>query len=346
MHNILSISKEQSLRLKGIAILMMLYLHLFNRMSLVQQCECFFYIGDVPFVHWLSRAANPVWLYLFLSGYGYSVKRKTVKEVLPSIFNIYLHWWVVLLFALPLGLLFNPSRFNLSEIWGNISAWNPTYNSELWFLFPFVLLILLQKSIFCLLDKIGNKLYLALVLLTYLFCLFVFSAYGEDSVKEYSRFLWILLMVLYMFVPFSIGILFSNNKHKILNVKTISNIKLSLALAFVVIVKCFLTGIWDILYQIPFFLCFVILCSNISYPEILGNMLKQLGKHSQSMWFIHSFICYHIFSEQLYSLRYPYVIFVALVIISYLIAIFVDKVANHFICLLNKNVGLETIKSK
>ena len=328
--SILHIPKEQSLRLKGIAILMMLFYHLFNRMSLVLQCDSFLYIGGVPFVHWLSRAANPVWLYLFLSGYGYSVKRKTVKEVLPSIFNIYLHWWVVLLFALPLGLLFNPSRFNLSEIWGNISAWNPTYNSELWFLFPFVLLILLQKSIFCLLDKIGNKLYLALVLLTYLFCFFVFSAYGEDSVKEYSRFLWMLLMVAYMFVPFSIGILSANIKFQISSFKyQVSNIFILLLLALIIVIKCSLPGgIWGIMYQIPFFLCFVTLCAIIKYSEVFGNVLERLGKHSLSMWFIHSFICYHIFCEQLYSLKYPLLIFIVLVCISYVIAVCVDKIVS------------------
>lgn len=220
---IISISKDQSLRLKGIAILMMLFLHLFNRMSLVQQCECFLYVDGVPLVNWLSRASNPVWLYLFLSGYGYSVRRKSLKDVCYSIFNIYLHWWIVLLFAFPLGWWLNPTKFNISDIWVNLSAWNPTYNSELWFLFPFILLIICQKSIFHLQDKIGYKFYSTLVFLVYMFCLFVFSAYGESTVKEYSRILWVFLMVLYMFVPFSIGILSSNIN---INIKyQISNIK-------------------------------------------------------------------------------------------------------------------------
>lgn len=335
--SVISISKDQSLRLKGIAILMMLFLHLFNRISLVQQCECFLYVGETPLVNWLSRAANPVWLYLFLSGYGYSVRRKSLKDVCNTISSIYIHWWVVLLFALPLGYWLNPTKFNISDIWINLFAWNPTYNSELWFLFPFVLLILCQNSIFLVRERMGNKYYSLLVLIVYLFCLFVFSTYGEDSLKEYSRILWMLLMVLYMFVPFSIGILFES-----ININTnikyqISNIFLLLLLALIIIVKCILSGgVWGVMYQIPYFLCFVFLCAKIKYSGVVGNMLICLGKHSLSMWFIHSFICYHIFSNQLYALKYPLLIFVVLVGISYLAAVAMDKVTGSLISFINK----------
>ena len=330
--SVISISKDQSLRLKGIAILMMLFLHLFNRMSLVQQCECFLYVGETPLVNWLSRAANPVWLYLFLSGYGYSIRRKSLNDVCKSIFNIYLHWWVVLLFAFPLGLWLNTAKFNISDIWENISAWNPTYNSELWFLFPFVLLILCQTVIFRLQEKIGNKLYSILVLLVYAFCLFVFSVYGEDVVNDFSHILWIFLMVLYMFVPFSFGILFASIKHQT------SNITILLLLVLTIVVKCSLTSsIWSVLYWIPFFLCFVFLLASIRYPMWLGKLLLSLGEHSLSMWFIHSFICYHIFSNQLYALKYPLLIFVVLVGISYLAAVAVDRIVKDAIAICKNN---------
>lgn len=44
----------------GVAILLMIFLHLFNQMSNVELCRSFIYIGDIPFVYWLSAAANPV----------------------------------------------------------------------------------------------------------------------------------------------------------------------------------------------------------------------------------------------------------------------------------------------
>lgn len=38
-------TKEETLRLKGIAILMMLFLHLFNTTANVEQCQTYIYFG-------------------------------------------------------------------------------------------------------------------------------------------------------------------------------------------------------------------------------------------------------------------------------------------------------------
>ena len=56
--------------MKGIAILLMLFYHLFNQMRYVDLCDCLIYIGDAPAVYILSRAANPVAFFLVLGGYG------------------------------------------------------------------------------------------------------------------------------------------------------------------------------------------------------------------------------------------------------------------------------------
>ena len=42
-------SKEESLIVKGVAILMMLYLHLFNQMTNVAICDNMIFIGNMPF---------------------------------------------------------------------------------------------------------------------------------------------------------------------------------------------------------------------------------------------------------------------------------------------------------
>lgn len=56
--------------LKGMAILFMVFLHLFNSLSFVRDYTPLLYVGDIPFVHWLCRAMNPVAFYLLISGYG------------------------------------------------------------------------------------------------------------------------------------------------------------------------------------------------------------------------------------------------------------------------------------
>lgn len=63
-------TKQETQIMKGVAILLMMFLHLFNQLSNVELCKSFIYIGDIPFVYWLSAAANPVAFFLILSGYG------------------------------------------------------------------------------------------------------------------------------------------------------------------------------------------------------------------------------------------------------------------------------------
>ena len=43
-----------------------------------------------------------------------------------------------------------------------------------------------------------------------------------------------------------------------------------------------------------------------------------MGKHSMVMWLTHSFFCYHLFHDFIYSFKYPLLIYVVLLSISYL----------------------------
>ena len=86
------ITKEETTILKGVAIVFMLYLHLFNQMPNVSLCEYFITIGDIPFVHLLTRACNPVSFFLILGGYGmYMVYRKGDKNRYIRILKLYIH---------------------------------------------------------------------------------------------------------------------------------------------------------------------------------------------------------------------------------------------------------------
>ena len=62
-------SKEQSTIIKGVAILLMIFLHLFNH-DVTGDCTPLLYIGNTPFVTILTRACGPVPFFLIVSGYG------------------------------------------------------------------------------------------------------------------------------------------------------------------------------------------------------------------------------------------------------------------------------------
>ena len=64
------ISKERSQVLKGCALFMMVFLHLFNQTSNLQTTFSLCEIDGVPLVNLMARGMGPVEFYLFLSGYG------------------------------------------------------------------------------------------------------------------------------------------------------------------------------------------------------------------------------------------------------------------------------------
>lgn len=99
-------SKAQSTQLKGIAILMMLFLHLFNHWTPGEYTPWFF-IGERPLVYILSRACNPVGIFLMLSGYGlhysYTHHSLTTKGQIKRLLRIYIYYWLILLIFVSIG---------------------------------------------------------------------------------------------------------------------------------------------------------------------------------------------------------------------------------------------------
>ena len=75
-------SKEYTSYFKGIAILMMLFLHLFQHLEWDASLNCLLYVGEVPLVYYIARICNPVPFFLILSGYGlYAVYTKSGETV-------------------------------------------------------------------------------------------------------------------------------------------------------------------------------------------------------------------------------------------------------------------------
>ena len=142
--------KKESLELKGIAILLMLMLHLFNTQERVAECTTFLYFWNgKPLVYALSRVgAFCVPLYIFISGYGHgaimAAGRLDFKSACRRVANLYIRYCVVLLLFIGCGSLAASERYpgSVGEFLMNFIGVSCSYNGEWWFLFPYVLLAL------------------------------------------------------------------------------------------------------------------------------------------------------------------------------------------------------------
>jgi len=99
---------------------------------------------------------------------------------------------------------------------------------------------------------------------------------------------------------------------------------LILLIALVALRCCFQTSVFHNLYAFGIIYLFL----RIPRWEWMDKVLAELGNKSMDMWMIHSWFCYYLFHDWIYTFRYPVVIMAVLVIISYLSSLVVNKIAN------------------
>jgi hypothetical protein len=100
-----------------------------------------------------------------------------------------------------------------------------------------------------------------------------------------------------------------------------------LALTIIVIIMCITrTAAWGPLYATTFIVLFL----SAPRQQWVDKVLAHLGDHSMNMWLIHAWFCYYIFHDFVYSLRYPLVIYVVLVIVSLLCSYLVNAIFSFF----------------
>lgn len=68
-------------------------------------------------------------------------------------------------------------------------------------------------------------------------------------------------------------------------------------------------------------------------PKLIDKLLIELGHRSTSMWLIHSWFCYYLFKDFIYSFNYPIIIFTVLLSLSWITAFAFDSInrlLQHF----------------
>lgn len=323
-------TKEESLILKGVAILLMLFLHLFNNMANVNLCTTFLSIGDIPLVLILTRAANPVSFFLILSGYGmYIVVQKNPNyNVLRKLRNLYIHYWISLAIFVGIGAwLVGTSRYpgSLYIVVENVTAWYTSWNGEIWFLFPYMLLALSAKWIFKVIDRVNPYFYFGTTLAISLAMGFCISRYG-DAYFYHHQLAYMPILYFSLLFAFSIGALIA--KFSIVEKCKIGGGKSLSLLILLVAFRCmFRTGAFHTFYVVVFIILFL----NCKRAKLLDKFLLEMGRRSTSMWFVHTYFAYYIFHDFIYGFKYPLLIFVVLLGCSYASALVMDGCYKRFL---------------
>lgn len=290
-------SKEDSKILYGVAILIMVFHHIFmNPSKLGITCTNFIHMCG-----WFGKIC--VAIYAYISGYGLMVSfnenrnatlRKNniildYKNIAGRIINFYLRYWVVFFATIPLYLVLSKREIRFSEILMNFFGISFSYNGAWWYVKQYIVMLLLFPVLRYLCIKISNiKKYLPEILL-FATILLMFIMYYSGNPFFYRIADSVLITYIVIFIE---GMIAQNSY---LYNSMFSIIQKNRAIACLVFCLCVVIRVItsngpayclvDIVIIAPFSISICVLARNMNLKTILGY----IGKYSIFMWLTHCF---------------------------------------------------------
>ncbi|MDO4299855.1 MAG: acyltransferase [Clostridia bacterium] len=356
-------TKKNTLQLKGIAIILMLFHHCLLSPNMYKEYEVIFssLFTEAMVNRFAAFGKQCVSIFAFLSAYGLSISyKKAVDEnnklkswYTKKITTLYSGYWFVFVFSIIICELINglPSKtynadrlsikclYVLLDFLGIRTLFkSPGINGAWWYMtvaFMIVILVPLLKFISSRISAIP------LLLLTILFPRVLGIEFlGNNSFMSFL-------------VPIMCGVIFADNnlmagiknyklpflKNKPIN-KFIKLIIMTIIMYFVYKFYFYLNT--ELFYDIKYGIIgvyFVVFCNEfISEIPIISVILEFLGKHSMNIFYVHIFIRSHYGTDFIYSFKNFILIIIALLLSSLVISLIIEFIKEliHYNKLIEK----------
>ena len=338
---------NDTLQVKGIAIVMMLFHHLFGFPDRIPQGITLIDVqikGQMLSYYVAVFCKLCVAVFVFLGGVGtyYSFRndQKEIKKAFTKIFRLYKTYWIVFAVFVPVGFALGTQRFDITTFIKSAMGISHAYCAEWWFFLPYIV-VALQYAIMC---RWFEKTHNILIELTFIVAVFLCSKYViQELPSEFRSFLPISVFLSGTdFLPgFLLGAFFAkhdilgNVKKKILQWPKLYILPISIVM--IVCVFCLRQKIGDV-YDSFLASLFVLITAILLWmlPKRCTRVLVELGNYSMVMWLCHTFYCYQFIPRTLYSLRAPLVILLALVGMSFFSSVALQSVSKILYNLIKK----------
>lgn len=317
----MELSKSQTDYTKGIAIAMMLCLHLFNRehAGLFQPSV---FIGSVPLSYYISLFCDCcVWIYCFCSGYGlYITHLKNtatfVHQNRNRLLKLYLNYWLVLLvFAVVLGYILGKSAQypgSWSKFIFNFISLDSSYNGAWWFISCYALLVLLAPVIFHLIEKANPFL-----VFIGAFVLYAIGYYARIKLPVISEttFIQLLWHQAYMLAnsvfPFVLGAIAFRQKWYSTLMQRVSKwpfraVILLTLIGLLMVAHALVPSLFVALFT---GVAFIFLFNALQLSAVVERILQYLSTHSTNIWLIHLFLISSFAKTWSYAPQQPVLIY-------------------------------------
>lgn len=166
--NGMEIKKEESVMLQGIAILLMLYHHFFNDLSIYGDSLFYWNQGWTIKIAWFGKIC--VGIFAFISGYGMCKMLEREKEegffhgigrryltCFRQMGSLLIRYWLVLICFMGFFFLIGEKKFELTEFGKNFALIEYSYNGAHWYVGQYLKMLFLLPLLDGLFMKSGER---------------------------------------------------------------------------------------------------------------------------------------------------------------------------------------------
>lgn len=326
------ISRQNSLQIKGVAILCMIAFHLYGFPERLPDNVNIWWLGT-PMIKALQICVP---IYLFMSGYGLQCNSLehgiSWKKIVSKIKKIYILYWTTILPFIVGGILIGyyhvDSIYGVENLLFNVLGVKSTYNGEWWFFSLYIELLVL--FFFISRINVSLKSYICVMIITLILCRMMNKVFTFDEYTVIGRHLKMIIINVNIFM---MGCFFSKyNIYEHIDKNICRYVKNKIVMSFVfillpLIVRAYvpLIGITELVVVPMFALGVAYLCRNIYLAKVLSFM----GKHSMTLWLIHTFFIYYYLNEITFLVNSAAYMFAVVLTLSLCSSLIINLIKNN-----------------
>lgn len=329
--------KNESKAIKGIAIIMMFWNHLFMHPDMLVNnywTSMLMLPNGISVEEFLSPVFHIcVPIYIFIAGYGFAIKfigmDGNIDNFLRSIKNLYKKYWLVFIFVIPILAQKKVITIKVFELIGNFAGYLSTYVGEWWFFSLYVELMVIAFLMRSILKRLNIK---QLIWGSIIICCcgyalyYVFNSIAIFKMIAEST-LWGQIYYILIKQPiFICGIIFFR-KELFANIYAKMKGKYYLyLLTFLILCTGVYLPVPETFYDVIVVAAFILLlCVTFNRFNILLRIFVKIGNYSTYMWLTHSVLIFYLLQNQIYKFHFS----LSCVAMTFLFALFVSICFNY-----------------
>lgn len=339
----MELQRKDTQMLQGLAVLFMVFLHMFCNHNENGMYMPLFNIMEVPVSFYLAQLCDCcVMIFAFCSGYGHSVSSSsTLDSRIRKLTKLYINYWIVIAIFISLGVVLGKLSSEISVIKLLLSIPGLyLFNKSHWYLSTYAILVLLSGAIISKTQK-SPKVVLLGSFICYLLGIYLrfYVNAGSDIVNMYLFMIGAFLMTLFEYV---LGVLFGIKKWLSNIYEVFAQVNkyvlwplLLLTIMAITIVHGKFFG--NIIISAFSGLIIIIVFSYWRKGKLWEQFFVSIGKHSTNIWLVHMYFTSYYFSEFVFKTKYVCTTYITAITISVIVSFAIKQIQKEIILLFKKS---------